>query len=241
MPVGTALSVLRQMLNGELEDEIDETISNAGIDLKNQKLNNMQGFLFGQHNYLHGKVRVSLPLSPGQRYYSLPAGIDMDHLDKPQYTTVAGFRYEVYFGIDQPEYNVYRSDLGVQATPLLRWDLVNITGSGLQIECWPIPSTQQTLEFSGVLGLTQMVNDGDVCVIDDLLIVLFVAAEMLAKRQAADAPAKLAKANAHLASIRASKPSRHEIFQISGGEPIWSDRYGRRRPVTGVTVQSSPN
>ena len=239
MATGTTLVNLRKMLNGELEDELDETIASAGVDTKNQKLNNMQSFLYGQHNFLRGKVRVSLPLTPGQRYYTLPAGIDFDHLDKPQYTTVAGFRYEVYFGIDQPEYNVYRSDLGVQATPVIRWDLVNVAGV-LQIECWPIPSTIQTLEFSGQNYPTPMVADSDPCVIDDLLIVLFTAAEMLAKRQAADASAKLAKANAHLASIRSGKPSKHEMFQISGAEPIWSDRYGRRRPVTGVTVATNP-
>ena len=225
------------MLNGEIDEELDETISAAGIDTKNQKLNNQQAFLGNQHTYLRGKVRVSLPLNIGQQYYNLPAGIDFDHLDKPQYTTVSGFRYEVYFGIDQPEYNVYRSDLGVQATPCLRWDFVNV-GGVLKIEAWPIPSTMQTLEFSGLLPLTQMVNDTDTCVIDDMALVLFTAAEMLAKAQQADAPAKLAKAQAYLSSIRSGKPSKFEIFNIAGGETMIAER-NRKRPTVGVTVNST--
>lgn len=222
------------MLNAEIEDELDETIANAGIDRKNQLLNNQQAFLANQHTYLRGKTRVSLPLSPGQQYYNLPTGIDFDHLDKPQYTTVAGFRYEVLFGIDQPEYNVYRSDLGVKATPCLRWDLVNVNGS-LQIEAWPIPSTLQTLEFSGLLPLTQMVSDIDTCVIDDLALVFFTAAEILAKRGAGDAQAKLAKATAYLASLHAGKPGKREMFCLSGGDEGRHRYETTRRPTVAVS------
>lgn len=242
MAVGTQLVTLRQMLNGEIDDEQDETVSSAGISNKNQKLNNQQAFLANQHTYLLGKTRVSLPLVAGQQYYNVPAGIDIFHLDKPQYTTVSGFRYEVLFGIDQPEYNVYRSDLGVTATPVLRWDLVNVSGN-LQIECWPIPSLSggsQTLEFSGLLPLTTMVNDNDTCIIDDMALVLFTAAEMLAKRNTGDAQAKLAKAQAYLASIRSGKPGKREMFNISGGD------FGRelyettRRPTVAITVSHAP-
>lgn len=238
MATGTTLVQLRKLLNAEIEDEMDETISNAGIARKNQLLNNQQAFLANQHDYLKGKIRVSLPIVPNQQYYDLPAGIDFDHLDKPQFTVNANWRYQVAFGINTNDYNIFNSDLGVTAIPILRWDLVNVlqpdTTSKLQIQVWPISNAAQSLEFSGILKVTQMVADGDGCVIDDMALVLFTAAEILAKRGAGDAGAKLTKATTYLASLRSGKPSRFESFNISG------DDWGRRtntdykRPVVAV-------
>ncbi len=139
----------------------------------------------------------------------------------------------MFFGINTDDYNIFNPDLNVTATPIMKWDQVNVNGV-LQIQIWPISNTQQTLEFSGLLPITQMVSDTDTCVIDDMALVLFTAAEILAKRQSGDAQAKLAKATSYVASIRAGKPSRYETFVISG------DDWGRRsntdykRPVVAV-------
>lgn len=233
MAVGTTLLNLRKMLNAEIEDELDETISNSGVAWKNQILNNQQFFLANQHTYLLGKTRVSLPLSPGTQYYDVPGGIDMAHLDKPQYVVSSNWRFEVSFGILTIDYNIFNPELGATSIPILKWDLVN-TGDGLQIQVWPIPSVAQTLEFSGLLLITPMASDSDTCVIDDLALVYFTAAEILAKRGAGDAQAKLAKAQAYLSSIRAGKPSRYETFNIAGDD--WGRRVNTdyKRPVVAV-------
>lgn len=244
MATGTQLIQLRKLLNAEIDDELDESISTGDIAIKNQKLNNQQAFLANQHNYLLGKTRVTLQLQPGQRFYNVPSGIDFDHLDKPQYTTVAGgpgnngIVYEVYFGIDQPEYAVFPTNVGQSFSPCLRWDLVNVNGV-LQIEAWPIPNAAQTLEFSGLLKVTQMVSDTDTCVIDDMAIVLFTAAEMLAKSQAADAQAKLAKAQAYLSSLRSGKPSKFETFNMMGKLNPFVDN-NKNRPVIATSISPTP-
>ena len=241
---GAQLGYLRQMLNAEIDEELDETISPAGIDTKNQKLNNQQAFLANQHTYLLGKTRVSLQLNAGQQYYNLPSGIDFDHLDKPQYTTIASgpggnnIVYEIGFGIDQPEYAVFPTSTGSSFSPCLKWDLVTKNGF-LQIEVWPIPNTAQTLEFSGLLPITQMVNDTDVCVIDGMAIVLFTAAEMLAKSKASDAQAKLAKAQAYLASLRSGKPSKFETFNMMGKQFPYVDN-NKNRPVIATSISLAP-
>lgn len=237
MPVGTQLSVLRQMLNAECGEEMDESVSPALVAVNNQLLNNQQAFLVNQHAYLRGKVRVSLAAVVGQQFYALPGGIDFDRLEKPEFTNVSNFRYRVSFGIGQDEYNIFRSDLGVRSTPVMKWDLVN-TGNGFQIEMWPIPSVAQSLELAGLLPLTQMVADGDTCVVDDLVLVLFTAAEKLARKQSGDAQAKAAKAKAALDSIRASYPSKFETFNLAGVDrvPKGFNRPNNQRPV--VAVQS---
>lgn len=236
MAVGTTLATLRKMLNVETGDEMDETISPARVAINNQLLNNQQLFMVNQHAYLLGKVRVQLAAVVGQQYYNLPAGIDFDRLDKPEFTNVNNFRYRVGFGIGQEEYNLFRSDLGVQASPVMRWDLVNVNNV-LQIELWPIPSVAQSLMLSGVLPLTQMVNDSDTCVIDDLVLVLYTAAEILAKREAPSAQVVGTKAKAALDSVRASYPSKFETFNLAGQPPSHKEMYhgNNRRPVVATS------
>jgi len=220
------------MLNAECGEEMDETISPARVAINNQLLNNQQSFLDNQHAYLRGKVRVSLAAVVGQQYYDVPAGIDMDRLEKPEFTNLSNFRYRISFGIGQEDYNIFRSDLGVKASPVMKWDLVNVAGV-LKIELWPLPSVAQTIELAGLLPLTQMVNDSDTCVIDDLILVLFTAAELLARHQSADAQAKGAKAKAALQSLKASYPSKFETFNLAGVRNLSSDfqRPNNQRPV----------
>lgn len=226
------------MLHAEAGEEMDETISPAMISKENQLLNNMQAFLVNQHAYLLGKARVELAAVVGTQYYDLPSGVDFDRLESPEFINVANFRYRLGFGIGQEEYNIFRSDLGVRASPVMRWDLVNVTSGAttkLQIELWPIPSVAQTLMIAGTLPLTQMTADADKCVIDDLVLILFTAAQLVAKHQGGDAQAVLAKAQAALQSIRASKPSKYDVFNISGGMPRFAGfPYNHRRPVVAV-------
>jgi len=233
MPTGTTLVNLRKMLNAELGAEMDETISPANVANQNQVLNNQQKFLVNQHAYLLGKVRAEVPLTTGTQYYALPSGIDMDRLDQPVFTNVSNFRYRVGYGIGQDEYNYWDSSRGLKATPVMKWDRLLI-GGVKQIEVWPIPLVPQTLMFSGAALLTDMVNDSDTCVIDDLVLVLFTAAEMQARQQAGDTQAKLEKAKAALASIRATFPSRFETLNIAGGhhhEDLLGFGGNGRRPV----------
>ena len=239
MPVGTQLSVLRQMLNAECGEEMDESISPARVAINNQLLNNQQAFLFAQHSYLRGKTVVSLPGVVGQQYYNVPAGIDFDRLEQPTFTNVNNFRYRVGYGIGQEEYNLFRSDLGVTASPVMRWQMVNVPVASvltLQIEMWPIPSVVQSLIFTGLLPLTIMVNDSDTCVIDDLALVLFTAAEILARKESGDAQAKGAKSKAHMDSMKAAFPIKYEVWNISGEQPRFDEFYkgNNRRPVVAV-------
>lgn len=221
------------MMNAECGEEMDETISTAAVSRNNQLLNNQQAFLANQHTYLRGKTVVQLAGVVGQQYYGLPAGIDFDRVEKPVFTNVANFRYRIAYGIGQEEYNLFRSDLGVRASPVMRWQLLNVPNNGLQIELWPIPSVAQNIIFTGLLPVTHMVLDTDTCVIDDLTLVLFTAAELLARKNQQDAQAKAAKAKAHLEALKGAFPAKFEVFNIAGETPRYRDFYygNDRRPV----------
>ena len=307
--------------------EMDETVSLASAAINNQRLNNQQAFLDGQHSYLRGKTTVSFPLTVGQQFYpvvspvngtALNKLIDLDRARTLFYINYSNFRYQMRYGISQPEYNIYNSAFGVAGVPCMKWDLKNnqtavtdpaanypgsgaaqltytglqvggtyswvpgvqelsltyngntytqqdvftvvagvttatVTGAangaaytgqlnaiGLMLEVWPIPSVPQTLELEGLLPLTIMENDADTCVIDDLLLVLFTAAEYLSRAGAGDAQAKITKAKAHLDTLKASYPSRYETFNMSGGH-LYIDGFtnGKGRPVIAVSGPAS--
>ena len=225
------------MLNSEVGEEMDETISPARVGINNQLLNNQQIFLDNQHSFLRGKAVVTLPAVVGTQYYNLPAGIDFDRLEEKVYTNVVNFRYQMSYGITQDDYNIYRSDQRVIGSPCFRWQLININ-SVLQIELWPIPSVAQTIYFTGLLPLVQMVADTDTCVIDDMALVLFSAAEQLARKGSGDAQAKGAKAKAYLDTLKASFPSRYDSFNMAGMEPKFNgfNRNTHGRPVVAVST-----
>lgn len=237
MPIGTQLSVLRKMLNAECGNVLDETIAPGGVDIDNQILNDEQTFLVNQHSLLLQKARAEIALVQGTQYYTFPTTLDIDRVEKPAYVRIGNqFRYRVDFGIGQQEYNAFDSGRGIQGTPVRRWDIVIVNGVR-KVEVWPIPSSPQTLMLAGTLPLVAMVADTDTCVIDDMLIVLFAAAEKLTRNGQPDAQAKIAKATAYLNSLKASTPSKFDSFNLSGAGRHFEEDY--KRPVVGVTLTAA--
>ena len=61
----------------------------------------------------------------------------------------------------------------------------------------------QTVQFAGVHNTPPLVVDADVCLLDDHLVLLFCAAELLAAQKSDDAPLKLQAAQGHLKMLQA--------------------------------------
>lgn len=95
--------------------------------------------------------------------------------------------------------NASDTTLGAENT-----DLVNNDTRIPMFEVWPIPTTDQTIRFTGQRVPEKLENANDCCDIDDLLLVLFVAGEELQRLEQKNASAKLAFANARLVKLRAT-------------------------------------
>lgn len=224
------------MFRAEVGQELSETIAPAEVSRQNQILNNQQKWLLNQHAFLLGRAKAEVSLSAGTQYYTFPeSSIDIDRVEKNAFVLWGGTRYPLRFGITPAEYNTFDSDLDERSVPAMAWDLVDVSGS-LQIEIWPIPSDSQTLLLAGVKPITTMSADADVCVIDDMPLVLFSAAEYLARIGARDAQAKLVKAQSALNSLRASRNSRYEAFNLSGGSCSCIDRRYASKGITGSSA-----
>ena len=75
-----------------------------------------------------------------------------------------------------------------------------------------------SVRVSGIKNLSALTGEADTADLDDQLIVLYAASEILARQKQGDAQNKIAQATAHYARLKA-RMSKTETFVIGGGEP----------------------
>lgn len=146
---------------------------------------------------------------------------------------------EIDHGISDEQYNFIDSALGRRMDPIQNWRL---NSDGSTFEVWPIPATDQTVRFHGQRPLSTLLNGGSydptkVLDLDDLLVILFVAANRLARTKQQDATLMLQRAENRLKMLRASGPAVKERTTIIGGSAM--EDQPRRRTV-GMTVVAAP-
>lgn len=238
MPSGVELSVLRTMLAAHCGNEPSVSVAPGAVALDNQLLNDYQRILVSKNAFLQAHARAEIPLTVGTQYYAFPSTLlDQARVKKPAFVKQINlFSYDVWFGIGQREYNAFNSAAGITGSPVRRWDMVMVNGA-MMVEVWPVPNVAQTLMLDGTIPVTPMVADTDVCMLDDLLIVLWAAAARLRRIQPDEAAAKRQEAMEYLQELKASSLSRHDTFNISGAGRFFEEE--NKRPVVGVT-QSNP-
>ena len=127
--------------------------------------------------------RVNPPITTqaGQRYYDIPDDLHLERIERIDYFWGDKW-YPLERGINVEDYNIHDSDADVREEPAIKWD-VSDTGSEAQIEIWPIPVTDgREIRVTGIRKLTPLIVAGDRLDLDDMMISLFTAAELLADR-----------------------------------------------------------
>lgn len=171
----------------------------------------------------------SISLAAGQRYYDVPAGLNLERIER----VVVNWNTQVHDlerGISFEHYAVHDSDNDSRSSPAAAWDL-RWTGSATQIEVWPLPdNTNYTVRIAGIRNLRPLLADSDVADLDDQLITLYAAAELLTRSKSPDAQAKLQLAQRREAQVKANLTSASPIIAIGQGTP----HAGRRPSVLRV-------
>lgn len=128
-------------------------------------------------------------MQAGERYYDFPIAMDMRYAIEAWLfwgNTFLPLRY----GIGPQEYAAYNSDNpAVRADPVIKWQIV----SDDQFEVWPtpasngdisaVPKTSPYVRFTGKRKARPLVADTDLMDMDDQLVVLVTAAEILERQQ----------------------------------------------------------
>lgn len=210
MARGKQLQQLVYALRAECGHELNAAAGVDGLPAFKHILARTQEQLADTYDWPFLKVRKSITLAAGQRYYDFPAGMPVESIKRAEifYNSKT---YQLDRGIGLEHYAVYDPEANVRSTPAMAWDIW-WTGTKEQVEIWPLPSTNgEKVYLTGHRPLRALVSDSDVADLDDILITLFCAAEVLARQKSADAAGKLKMAQERLTTLKgrtkgASKP-----------------------------------
>lgn len=196
------------------------TSTSRGLDdLENikQMIQRVQETLYDDFDWPFMRVdkeAATKTLQAGQRYYDFPETMNMERAFS-LWNNVTSVWTKLEQGISLSNYAQINSDNNFRADPPLRWDIYNET----QYEIWPMPASDGGLvRFDGIKKLTPFVGTEDRADLDDKLIVLFVAAEILASTKQADAQLKLELAQKRLARMQGRLVSQKRL--VFGSQPV---------------------
>lgn len=160
----------------------------------------------------------AIPFAAGQRYYDLPADLNFDRIESVA-LRLNGLPIPLRRGIDFSCYAAFDSDADVRANPAQRWD-IRWTGEQEQLEIWPIPPDDvNSIQFTGIRKLRPLIDTDDVADLDDRLITLFVAADVLAHSESPDATAKLRQAQQLYARLKGRSAAARATVRVGMGIP----------------------
>lgn len=215
---GNTLAAVTNMLKAEIGHSLT---AGAAQDLEfHYLIDDKQKWLTVQKHWAFLEVTSDVAASAGSRYLTLPTNLNFERPVEVQVKYNDTY-LPVEFGIGAEEYNVWDSAANEQSNVIQRWKFY--TGAANGFEVWPIPNVDQSVRFIGQKNLTslQPVTAGvfdttKTLDLDDALVVLFCAAELLARRGQKDAQLKAQNAQARLAYLAGLYPTRTQVTTMGG-------------------------
>lgn len=218
MARGTTLGQLVEDLRAEAGHALQPALGASTRDVLINVLRRQQKRLWEDYSWPFLRVSRDVPVQAGLRYYNIPTNLTYERIERVEFKY--GDRWQkLEYGIGLEHFNQYDSDLGIRSYPVYRFR----EAENGQIEVWPVPSengssTTGLIRFTGIRNLNSFTADADRADLDDQLLVLFAAAEVLARQKTNDASSKLAQAQAHYARLKA-RNSKSEPFVMGADEP----------------------
>jgi hypothetical protein len=142
--------------------------------------------LHAAHDWPHLNIEREYALQAGQRLWDFAPDFDLDRIRRI-YVKEGGDWVPLRPAVTQCDYASYDSALGERSWPVVAWRI----WEGEKIEVWPIPDQNGDaathngyLKVEGVKARGPFFDDTHVCLLDDLMIALFAAAETLSDPRA---------------------------------------------------------
>lgn len=230
MARGTTLSELRLKVRAEARLSTNTSRGIDNQDYMDQMINRVYETLWDDHDWTFLRVLRSdagKTLSAGARYYDYPTAMSLETIDEV-WAKFGSSWHKLEYGIDPSVYNGLDSDDNQRSDPPLRWTHRDED----QFEIWPLPASNDgELRFVGRRKFTELVNDNDQCEIDDILIALICAGEILAGQKQPDSQLKLDQAMARLGKLKGRTASKSTINFATGGRESTRNAGKRLRAV----------
>lgn len=223
-----SLESLLYKLRAEAELSLNVAHNATGRASQIALLQQTQERLWEDYAWTHMEVERQIATVAGQRYYDTPSDMRVDRIIRIEIFSDGAWR-PLDPGIGAVEYSAWNSDLDERSWPPRKWRMRDDE----DIELWPIPDVNANattlegyLKFTGIKNLGPLVAESDLCDLDDQLIYLFAAAEILAGKGSKKAPLTLAKATARLERLRGNLVPSQRTRMFLPDPP-----YRSRRPI----------
>lgn len=225
---GTPFGTVIEMLRDECGGSSASSRSNDFLAYLKRIVNRQYEFLFDDFDWTFLRIdndEATKALQAGSRYYDFPVAMDLETTLEAD-TFYGNIWIPLAYGISPEDYNAMNPELNQRADPQLKWRVVTDAAGAVQFEVWPLPASNGNLvRFRGRRKFVRLVNDTDICHVDDQLVVLYSAAEVLAKKSQKDAELKLAMGKARLAQMRAEGSDRNRV-RVGMGSNWQEDQRG---------------
>ena len=216
MARNVSLGVLIDDLRAEAGHSLQANLGTAMREVLIKVLQRQQRRLWEDYDWTFLRVERDVPVQAGQRFYNFPSDLTLERIEKVEFKY--GDRWiPMGYGIGREHYDQYDSDRGVRGFPVERWR----EHDNDQVELWPTPSmngstatTTDVVRFTGIRKLRPLVAESDLADLDDTLLVLFSAAEILAREKSADASVKLQMAEKHYMRLK-GRNAKRDVFSLS--------------------------
>jgi hypothetical protein len=162
-------------------------------------------------------IRVQVPMVSGQYTYTWPVDMSFDMVRETYFADNDSANWKLIgYGIDEDKIKPDGTNTN-RADPVQAWDVLGPTA----FRVWPTPnSSVGYVRFKGQRQLAPFAADADVSTLDATAIVLFAAAELLARAKAEDAASKQQKAQRHLTKLLGNVISaKRKVSSLGGGSP----------------------
>lgn len=228
MSRGKTLEELVTALRAETGYNTSSSASVAQLPTLQYHIRRAYEELHDEYEWPFLNVRADKALAAGQRYYDVPTTLAYETIEKIE-VLWNGVWLPVEAGISMDDYTIYDSDSDERVDPVLKWGVLD-TGSGEQIEVWPIPATAGTLRFHGTRKYATLVADSDVADLDGTAIALKAAGNILypKDREAARAKFQQMERRINMLKVRAAP---------KGGAPLVPGGAPRRQPFGNFNVR----
>lgn len=228
MARGNSLQAIIAMVRAEAGQSASVAAGVDNLPALIQKIQRVYELYYVDYDWPFLRNDFPLDLAAGQRFYDMPSITLQDDstatLSSQRIEAVAinysGKPVPIERGISFEQYAQYNSedpDNPEMASPARRWDIKRTSADVEQVEIWPIPtdSTQQLI-FRGIKGRRRFVAMDDPCDLDDQMIALTVAAEILTRQGAKDAPMLERAAAARYKQLKGRSKSASRTITMSG-------------------------
>lgn len=211
---GTTLGAMVQMFRLETGQSIQLAQGVQTREHVKHALNRVQEQLYNDFDWPFLRIYREENILAGERLYSWPDDLTVEDVRQLYDDLGSGQWQPISYGIEQTDYNAHAPD--DRSDPILKWQIFD----DRQYIVWPTPAAARTLKIYGYLAYRPMREDSDRCILDDNMIVLFAAAEHLARNKMPDAQAKLSAAQRLRQRLQGKLVSdkRRNVIPLVGGQ-----------------------